>query len=533
MNIAHILTEQASIRPRSTAIIDICGGRSRALSFREMERASGRAATLLTGAGLRAGDRVLVLQPMSAELYIALTALFRLGLVAMFLDPSAGRGHIAGCCEIAPPQAFIGSAKAQLLCLVTPELRRIPRKFVIGPALPGSIPWSRADQLAPVESFAPCSENTAALVTFTSGSTGRPKAALRTHGFLLAQHRALERTIGLPAGAVELATLPVFALANLAAGVTSLIPNADLRSPGRVDPGPILAQIDVHRPSRAAASPAFLERIADRCLRDARYLPDFQQIFTGGAPVFPRLLDKLRSVAPQAEIVAVYGSTEAEPIAEIPLGAIRQEDREAMLGGSGLLAGPPVSVIDLRILRSQWGVPVGPYTKEQFEEACMPATEPGEIVVSGEHVLPSYLNGAGDAETKFRVEGRVWHRTGDAGYLDSDGRLWLLGRCSAVVADAKGTLFPFAVECAAQHRPGVGRAALLSRNGARILAVEADSGAAVDREALRAALAWAEIDRVVLVKEIPVDRRHNAKVDYPALDRMMKVYDADSSTVLL
>ena len=525
MNIAQILTEQALIRPEAAAIVDRRGGRGRSFSFREMERASARAAALLAGAGLLAGDHVLVLQPMSAELYVALTTLFRVGLVAMFLDPSAGREHIAGCCELAPPRAFIGSAKAQLLCLAVPELRRIPYKFVIGPALPGFIPWGRAERLAPLESIAPACDDTPALVTFTSGSTGRPKAALRTHGFLLAQHRALERTIGLPAGEIELATLPVFALANLAAGLTSLIPDADLRAPGRVDPGPILAQIDAHHPTRAAASPAFFERIAGRCLRDGRQMPSFRQIFTGGAPVFPSLLDKLRSVAPRAEIVAVYGSTEAEPIAEISLDAVRPEDRAAMLAGSGLLAGPPVSVIDLRILRRQWGAPVGPYTEEQFAAECLPSPEPGEIVVSGDHVLSGYLNGEGDAETKFRVEGNIWHRTGDAGCLDREGRLWLLGRCSAVIADAKGTLYPFAVECAAQHQPGVRRAALLSRGGARILAVESMSGATIDTEALRGALAWALLDRVALLKDIPVDKRHNAKVDYPALDRMMSVHD--------
>src|SRR5207302_1048715 len=116
MNIAGILTEQAAIRPEAAAIIDGRGGRSRITSFRQMERASGSAAALLSGAGLRAGDHVLVLQPMSAELYIALIAIFRLGLVAMFFDPSAGRDHITACCEMTPPRAFIGSAKAQLLC---------------------------------------------------------------------------------------------------------------------------------------------------------------------------------------------------------------------------------------------------------------------------------------------------------------------------------------------------------------------------------------------------------------------------------
>lgn len=521
MNIAQFLTDQAAIRPDAPAITGVRGGRPVSVTFREVERASARVAALLASCGLKTGDRVLVLQPMSANLYIALVALFRLGLVAMFLDPSAGREHITRCCELAPPQGFIGSAKAQLLCIANPELRRIAHKFVIGLAIPGTIPWARADGMTPEERFEPCDPDTSALVTFTSGSTGRPKGAMRTHGFLLAQHQALERTIGLPAGASELATLPIFALANLAAGLTSVIPDADLRSPGRVDPGPILAQIDAQRPTRMTASPAFLERLADRCVREGRQLGTLRQVFTGGAPVFPRLLDKLQTVAPAAEIVAIYGSTEAEPIAEIALTGIRPEDREGMREGRGLLAGAPVSVIDLRILRSQWGAPVGPYSEQEFAADCAVGCEPGEIVVSGDHVLPGYLNGEGDAETKFRVDGRVWHRTGDAAYLDEQGRLWLLGRCSAVVRDARGDLYPFAVECAAHHMDGVRRAALVSRQGARLLAVETEPGFAATPEELRAALAWAHLDRIVLVKEIPVDKRHNAKVDYTALDKII------------
>src|SRR5205807_7301209 len=129
----------------------------------------------------------------------------------------------------------------------------------------------------------------------------------------------------------------------------------------------------------------------------------------------------------------------------------------------------------------------------EFEAECAERSSAGEIVVSGEHVLAGYLDREDDAETKFRVDGRVWHRTGDAGRLDGEGRLWLLGRCSAVVTDAKGTLYPFAVECAAQHQPGIRRAALLSRRGERLLAIEADQGAKIDPGILREALAWAQL----------------------------------------
>jgi acyl-CoA synthetase (AMP-forming)/AMP-acid ligase II len=142
-------------------------------------------------------------------------------------------------------------------------------------------------------------------------------------------------------------------------------------------------------------------------------------------------------------------------------------------------------------------------------------------VVSGEHVLAGYLNGVGDGETKFRVDGRVWHRTGDSGYLDPRGRLWLLGRTGAVIRDDRGELYPFAVECAARGIRGVTRTALLGRDGCRILFVQPSGSIPLDHAALGETLAWARIDEIRELREIPLDRRHNAKVDYGRLAELV------------
>jgi acyl-CoA synthetase (AMP-forming)/AMP-acid ligase II len=143
-------------------------------------------------------------------------------------------------------------------------------------------------------------------------------------------------------------------------------------------------------------------------------------------------------------------------------------------------------------------------------------------VVTGPHVVPGYLDGRGDAENKFTVDGTRWHRTGDAGRLDAEGRLWLLGRCDATVRDDRGTLYPFAVECGARLHDDVQHAALAQWDGQRVLAVtSAHAQGEVDREGLREQLVDVELDRIVVLPEIPLDRRHNAKVDYPALyDRL-------------
>ena len=517
MNIASILHDEAGRRVGKAAIVH----RGRAITFDDLDRAASAAARDLAGMGLEPGKRALVLVPMSIELYVVLIGLFRLRATAVIVDPSAGRHRLGQCVSRVAPDALVATPKGHLLRLVSGPVRRIAMRASVNGYVPFAHPI-RVRTTGPADGVEPCAPDTPAIITFTSGSTGEPKAAVRTHGFLMAQHRALAASLSLNAGEVDLTTLPIFLLANLASGVTSVVPDADLRAPGQIDPDPVLAQIRETAATRTVASPAFLLRLLGHPSASAA-LAGMKWIFTGGAPVFPRTLDALADAAPGAQVVAVYGSTEAEPIAEIERAQIGEQDRHAMRAGAGLIAGVPVPSVKLAIVNDRWSTPLGPWTEEEFARETLPHSTTGEIVVSGDHVLPGYLDGRGDAETKIRVGGQVWHRTGDAGYLDASGRLWLLGRCAAKVDDDRGRVYPFAVECAASDVEGLRRSAFAGHGGARALVVElerpADSRSVVER--LRAHLAWARLDDILVVERIPVDARHNAKVNYPALEKLM------------
>ncbi len=516
MNIALLLSERARQLGEATALIDARHGQDRVVSFLALDAITARVADEVTACGIRKGDGVLILHPMAIELYIFLIALFRIGAVGMFLDPSAGRKYIDHCMSIYAPRAFFGSWKAQMLRLWTPSLRQVSLSFCTSrfPAthlvsIDGGAKQKQNHAITDLENVAP------ALITFTSGSTGQPKAALRTHGFLIAQHDALQRSLNLRQGSRDLTTLPIFVLANLASGVTSVLPDADMRAPGKIDALPVLNQIERHAVATTAAPPAFIARLAAECKRTKKQIPQLKHLFMGGAPVFPSDLRQASELFPNAEITAVYGSTEAEPMAEVDLSQIAEEDFAAMEQGKGLLAGIPVPAIALRILRDQWGTPMGAMTNQEFNSLCLDQQKIGEIVVSGSHVLPGYLNGAGDAETKFDVDGVRWHRTGDLGWLDARGRLWLMGRASAAIHDRHGILYPFTAECAAMQVQGVSRAAVLQVAGRRVLAIEADH-ADVSSEVARD-LAWTHLDEVRVLTSIPMDKRHNSKIDYGSL----------------
>jgi acyl-CoA synthetase (AMP-forming)/AMP-acid ligase II len=206
-------------------------------------------------------------------------------------------------------------------------------------------------------------------------------------------------------------------------------------------------------------------------------------------------------------------------MAHVAWNEIGEGDLQAMATGNGLLAGQPVPEVDLRVVPDQFGEPIGPFTLDEFAAASLPVDEIGEIVVTGDHVLKGYLQGEGDSETKFEVEGTRWHRTGDAGFFDQQGRLWLVGRCSARINDDKGLLYPFVVECAADFIQGVGRSAMVSYKGRRVLLLETNGS--LDQDSIRERLAWAELDEVRVVEQIPMDKRHNAKVDYTRVYRLL------------
>lgn len=519
-NIVELFLARAASAPDAVALIDRHRGRDRSTSFAELEDQGARLGTMLSRRGIGVGSPVLLFHPPSAELYALLIAIFRVGAIAMVVDVSAGRGTLDAACQALPPAALFASGRGLLLAAVSRTLRRIPVKLTTARCAPGVSRLASAASLPRSESVAMVSGDAPALVTFTSGSTGAAKGAVRSHAVLRAQHEALG-SVAAVSGERDLVSLPIVVLTNLAAGATSVIPDGDLRRPGFIDPVPVLGQARRSRVERITASPALVERlIAGASLSSARSASLLRgvRVVTGGGPVFPDLIARTTEIT-GAELLAVYGSTEAEPIAHVSSADIGEAELTAMRGGAGLIAGHPVAQTAVRI------VPSAMIDARRHEEVLrgterIAAGTRGEILVSGRHVVPGYLHGRGDVGTKIHVDSAVWHRTGDAGYLDETGRLWLLGRAHVTINDSRGVLHPFAVECAARLLLPCRRTVLTGQRGKRILLVEGHLDVR-DGAALEAGLRWAMLDRIIGGIEIPLDRRHNSKVDYRALGELV------------
>lgn len=487
MNLVNQLADRAAEHPDRIALIED----GREISYGDLYDHVQAGSRLLLNEGLKKGDCVLILQPISIDLYIQLLAVLHTGMSVMFIDPSAGKAIMQNSLRLHHPDGFIGLAKAHLLRLNLFEIRQIKKRFHTSGWAPFSRKWmpifnpeNSVSQPAEVE------DDTAALITFTSGSTGMPKATCRTHGFLMAQHAALSESLEFQDGEVDLITLPIFAIANLASGMTSVIANTDLRYPAKANSLAITEQCIKHQVTRCAASPAFFNK-----LYKDQSLPSFHTIYTGGAPVFPHLIDAIQVDNPNLNIVTVYGSTEAEPISHIAWNEVSADDHEAMKSGRGLLVGTPVSATKVII-------------HEMREDKI------GQIAVTGDHVLKGYLNGKGDEETKFKQDGEIWHLTGDMGYFDSINRLWLMGRESAVFEIDDRVVYPFGIECAVTHHPTVIRCAVVQHVGKNLLCLELSEN---KLDSVRENFPEYDYLEFIQLKKIPMDKRHNAKVDYPQL----------------
>lgn len=513
MNLVERLAELAQTQPDQLAFIQEQGKRSVSITYGRLYAEVCAGVESFHRAGLKQGDTILFLHHVNIQLYAALLATFHAGMTAMFVDIAAGNHLIEHSLQLHPAQAYFASPKAHLLRFHSVSLRNIPRHFSTK-WTPFTTPWPKYKSAikAPVS----VTTDTPALITFTSGSTGKPKAACRTHGFLASQHEALSEELEMKPGEVDMVTLPIFALANLASGMTSVIADADLSAPASVDGERIKQQMERYPITRCAASPAFYKSLLDQ-----KAFPDFKTIYTGGAPVFPSLLERINKAHPATQLVTVYGSTEAEPISHCNWSYCTPDDIEHMKSGKGLIVGKPNRHTSIAIIKDAVSEPLHKLSGEEFSAIQLPTGSPGEIIVTGPHVLAGYLNGVGDEQTKIHAGGKVWHRTGDAGYLDEQGRIWLLGRCSAKLEPKDGEIvpvYPFGVEAQVMLLDGVERAALIDHNGQRVLAIQ---GSAKEL-ALSDVIAQWKIDKLIQLKAIPVDKRHNAKIEYPALRELLR-----------
>ena len=540
MNLANIASRLATVAaefPEQPAVMMANeAGAPQQCTLRELDERSTVLGRGLRRLGLARGMRAVLMVPPGLDFFALVFALFKAGVVLVGIDPGMGVKNIGKCLAQAAPDAFIGNGKSHLARRLAGWARHSLRYRISTEALliPG-----RTMRLSQVilqggetdgDSDDASGPGDQAAILFTSGSTGVPKGVAYTHANFSAQVDALQQTFDIQKGEIDLATFPLFALFAPVLGMTALIPQMDFTRPGAVNAASIVQSINRFQATSMFGSPALLDRVGRWGAEHHARLPTLRRVLCAGAPVAPAILERFSAMLePGVCIHTPYGATEALPVSTISSVEVLQETRPLTDQGRGVCVGRPVAGITVRIIP----VSDAPIASWSNDLALGPG-EMGEIIVQGPQVTASYFQLEQATQLAKIRDGaeNFFHRMGDLGYFDDQGRLWFCGRKSQRVETASGTCYTISCEAVFNVHPKVRRTALVSviKKGCRVpvICVELEDGyGKADHDNVRAELLdlggrfphTRVIEDFLFHPGFPVDIRHNAKIGREQLSK--------------
>ncbi len=366
-------------------------------------------------------------------------------------------------------------------------------------------------------------------ILFTSGSTGIPKGVELLRRHIAAQKRAWNEAFELREDDIDLVTFPIFLLVSAASGRTCVIPEMDFSQPIKVDPARFAQAIADHKPSFCFGSPALWNRLSRYAVQQGAVWHTLRRVVIGGAPVSPEILERLRRIAPQARSYTPFGSTEALPICNIAAEEILNVTQYGSHAGRGTCVGYPVPGVKVRVIA------IDDKALPNWSDAEFSAPgKIGEIVVSGTVVTESYFRRDLQTRLSKSIEidprngsRRVWHRMGDAGYFDEQGRLWFCGRVRHIARFSGRPYYSVQVEGIFNRLNEVARSALVNvtcadrsqQELALVIEPDIDFNRTGWPALVERAQALADLYRIPIHHYLrhdasfPVDRRHNAKIE--------------------
>ena len=395
MNLARILSDAAAAHAARPALV----GETGTVTYAEIDRRAGIAAAVLRGRGVEPGDRVGLLLPNGPAFVAAFSGALRLGAIVVPLNTL-----------LAPPEveARLEASTARVLVADEGELE---------------------GELEPVAEAVERGDGEPAVILFTSGTSGKPKGAILTHGGLRAAAENAAGALALAPDDVVLGAAPFSHVLGLATGLCStLLSGAAIAVVRRFEPESALALMTETRTTILLGVPTMCISLC-QAARGADELPPIRIAHVGGAPVPVEVArDFERTFG--GEVYEGYGLTELSGIATTYVsGQIRKP-------GS---VGTPLGGTDLRLV--------------SLEGETVPAGEVGEVEFRGPSVIGGYWGDARATGEAIGPEG--WLATGDLGYVDEDGYLFLVDRKKELIIRGGYSVYPREVEEALYAHPDV------------------------------------------------------------------------------
>jgi acyl-coenzyme A synthetase/AMP-(fatty) acid ligase len=458
--------------------------------------------------GYKRGDRIIILAPISEQTYAFMLAMFSMGMVAVFLDPGIGIKKILNAITDSGAKAIVSIDKLLKYHYFIPQLW-MKKKYSADNTRLGVKSF---DQLYSNNSseFTPedLDDLDHALITFTSGSTGRSKGSDRNVLNVSEQIKSIEKNWNCHRDIIDFPSFPMFGFMNLLCGITTVVPAVDFAKIADYNPDVVIHQMEKWKVNRMCGSFAFNKKLVDNLKLQNKQIPTLSNLAFGGCPVTKEFCEDLDKVYPNAKCEIIYGSTEVAPISTAEVNEMLNSK------GSGFLVGKPYAGVEVAIVK----LPevISEFDEREYSPYAVKQGDVGEVIIKGAHVVQTYVdNPKATRENKILArDGQRWHRTGDCGVLDEQGRLWLVGRTKDIIQTDNCEYHPYPIEELLDSIEEVKRSALIQNKKNITIFIEGNLLSDLKEKVQKVVKECGIMNfQIKEIKKIPVDDRHNSKIN--------------------
>jgi fatty-acyl-CoA synthase len=437
--LADIPRQQARKRGGDVAMVF----QDRTTSFADLDRNASRVANGLIALGQQPQQRVGYFGKNSDRYFEVMFGALKANTAIVGVNWRLAAPEVAYVLSDAGCEVVFADAEfAPLIETIGAECPRLRHRVVVDGERDG---WSHypawRDAQASEDPQLPIAPDDDAIQLYTSGTTGHPKGVQLSNANYLAFFRAAQAAKWgeFGAGEANLVAMPNFHVAGTNMGVATLAQGATAIIQREVNPGEILDLIARHRIKCAFLVPAVIGMLVQHPKIREADISSLRSMFYGASPIAEALLAQAQATFAGCGFTQLYGLTETVGAAT----ALQPSDH---LAEKGLLrsCGKPYPGIDVRTIDSA-GLPTQP-------------GDVGEIVIRGDVVMKGYWNKP-DATAAAIRDG--WFYTGDAGYFDSDGFLYIHDRVKDMIVSGGENIYPAEVENAVFGHPEIADVAVI------------------------------------------------------------------------
>jgi acyl-CoA synthetase (AMP-forming)/AMP-acid ligase II len=494
-NLADLVRRSAATNGDKTAIIS----EETSVSYRQLDERSNRVANLLLARGLQRGDLVGYLSKNRPEFFDILFGVAKAGGATTTVNWRLAEAEVGGVLADARPR-FLFADPELVRLFDRASLKEIGVSVIDLPTTIGG--WlAFIEQCADTDPMLMIETNDTMYQLYTSGTTGKPKGVMLTNGNLFGIAEALADSWHFDKGSVVYNPYPVFHGAGILWVLLTMLRDGLVVFKREFDVVDVLTSIEKYRVNLTLMVPTVLSMVLNHETAATADLSSLRNVIYGVAPITQTLLNQAIERLPQCAFHHAYGSTEST-------GTITTMQWDEHRPGTERMrsVGRPFPWVELRVVDPETRLPLG-------------VREVGEVAVRGSIVMKGYYHNS--AETARVVDEGGWLYTGDAGFLDEEGFLYLTDRIKDMIISGGENIYPAEVENVICSMPGVREAAVIGvpveKWGEKVLAfVVPHLGSVIDPAAVieftRKRLAHYKCPREVVIRHEPLPLNPTGKV---------------------